>query len=360
MSLATSPPAEDLSGASSPKLLETESRKVSKPHYVIDLTEEADAPSSTSTTMSTVSVNDAKRVRTTPDDGNNNAGEEKTNVQSEPPKETPASTLPQPQSAEEPKATTLVAATSQPKRAKIRSLATVQKKVTVDLAAPELPGPGRTNAFNVSEVIKGFLFIGAGFDPSNRVVTHLPNDKAEPELRMERQSWFEQNNVRYALNMAGSPLQKELAGISYPIEDTLLEKLALDVNDLDEWFDAMVEPFEKGAEFIQKAFEEHSKIKSKPAPEAQPPRIFVHCVAGVNRSPFVVVWWLVKYHSIRPHDAWDIVRKRRDAGVNWTNQTLGGPVVQTLPNAGGEGPVAMPKKQKWFDELLRRFPNAQT
>lgn len=56
----------------------------------------------------------------------------------------------------------------------------------------------------------------------------------------------------------------------------------------------------------------------------QPPAIFVHCVAGVNRSPMVVVWWLCRYHGLHLRDAWDLVRMRRDSGAHWKDVTLGG------------------------------------
>ena len=75
--------------------------------------------------------------------------------------------------------------------------------------------------------------------------------------------------------------------------------------------------------------------------------VLSYCVAGVNRSPFVVVWWLVKYHNVGPEKAWDLVRKRRDVGVCWINQTLGGPVNVV----DGERCV----KQKWFEELKLKF-----
>jgi hypothetical protein len=247
-----------------------------------------------------------------------------------------------------------------PKRAKLRVRALPSSVTAVNdlLSPPEQPGSGKTNPFNVSEVLKGFLYVGAGYDASNRVVTNLPNDNADPALRAERLGWFLQNNVRFALNMAGSPLQKEILGLTYPTEDSII-KLALDVNDVDEWQETMLEQFEKGAQFIEKAYQEHLSVKRSVTAESpgKAPSIFVHCVAGVNRSPFVVVWWLVKHQNVLPETAWDLVRKRRDAGVNWTNITLGGPLVKS----GNEEELASianleakkGPKVNWFKELKR-------
>lgn len=48
----------------------------------------------------------------------------------------------------------------------------------------------------------------------------------------------------------------------------------------------------------------------------------------------MVVWWLVRNHSLYLSDAWNLVRKRRDLGANWNNVTLGGevPSAEFVPN----------------------------
>ena len=158
-----------------------------------------------------------------------------------------------------------------------------------------------------------------------------------------KQKWYSHYNVQYALNMAGSPRQVELKDMTYPVE---VNVLSLDVNDIPEWEDGMEEAFEEGAKFIQKAHDDHIQFLVQ-GKEGHPPSIFVHCVAGVNRSPFVVVWWLVKYKRQNCHQAWDLVRKRRDVGVMWEDQTLGGSMFS-------EGVIkeASPKKL-WYENMYR-------
>jgi len=250
------------------------------------------------------------------------------------------------------------AETSEEARAEVRKRAKIRARVppvlrAIDLSEPAKPPPGMCNIFNVSEIIKDFLFIGAGFDINKRAVTNLPADD-DSSLLSERLSWFQSKNIQYALNMAGSPLQKEIAGLTYPNEDSI-KKLALDVNDIDDWTGDMSDQFDRGADFIQAAFEEHMQFKSKPKTAIKPPAIFVHCVAGLNRSPFVVVWWLAKFHSIPVEKAWEIVRKRRDVGVCWADKTLGGPVLlpdEVLPESSEKKPCS---KQRWFEEAQKRF-----
>lgn len=162
--------------------------------------------------------------------------------------------------------------------------------------------------------------------------------------------WCRSRNLSYVLNMAGSPLQRELQGISYPL--TECKEMKIDMNDVDAWDGRdMEEGFEKGARFIQDAWEAHKSVKEQNRKLAhtgskiirQPPRVFVHCVAGVNRSPMVAVWWLVKYHGLHLRDAWDLVRKRRDSGAHWKDVALGGecPPDDYVPNPNeynGDGP----------------------
>ena len=60
--------------------------------------------------------------------------------------------------------------------------------------------------------------------------------------------------------MAGSPLQRELQGISYPLQECI--QMKIDMNDVDSWGgDEMEEGFEKGARFIQDAWEAHKAAK---------------------------------------------------------------------------------------------------
>lgn len=210
-------------------------------------------------------------------------------------------------------------------------------KPKIDFSEPQK----YSTPFNCSEVIKNFLFLGAGFDVNGRCLTNRQGDP--PALRAERLAWFRQNNVSYALNMAASPLQEQLVGIEYPPPEIRIK--GIDMNDLDEWVPEMARMFDEGAAFIEEACNDHLNVQQQcidqqatnPPGTVQyiykkPPGIFVHCVAGVNRSPMVVVWWLAKYHGFSVKDAWDLVRNRRDAGAQWSGITLGGAVSDDVEN----------------------------
>lgn len=219
-----------------------------------------------------------------------------------------------------------------PKRAKIRPAraVTIQPKpapfLTLLQTEPKHP---TVNPFNVSEVIKDFLYIGAGYDCNGRMVTTLPNSPDDEDG--SRLKWWTEKKCKFALNMAGSPLQTELQGIEYPAG---VDSLTLDVNDIEEWQgEKMRVAFQQGAEYIERCYKQRGEGAS----------IFVHCVAGVNRSPFVVVWWLVKMHNIHPNFAYDLVRIRRDLAVGWRDETLGGSLVEQR---------AEKSRRKWFEAML--------
>ena len=196
------------------------------------------------------------------------------------------------------------------------------------LNSPSLEMPAQcATSWNASEIIKDFLFIGAGWCQSNRCLVNREGD--DFTLKTNRVLWTRSRNMVYALNMAGSPLQKELRGIKYVLDETRSKRI--DMNDLDIWDEEnMHKGFDKGAEFIEEAWKTHREVRSKNAMTSNvaqrrvPPTILVHCVAGVNRSPMCVVWWLVRFHGVSVRDAWDLIRTRRDIGANWKNVTLGG------------------------------------
>lgn len=242
---------------------------------------------------------------------------------------------------------TTTALRKRPKQRAPPSVAEVKHvaKPKLDLSEPCKPPLGLCNFWNLSEIIHRFLFVGAGFDQNNKSVTVFPGE-ADAELLNKKKAWFESNNVKFALNMAASPKQVELHGMGYPCDESALELLSIELNDVPEWEDDMEEGYEKGASFIQKAYKEHVDFLSSEK-DGVPPSIFVHCVAGVNRSPFVIVWWLVKYHHQKCSSAWDLVRKRRDVGACWQDQTLGGPMF-----VGGLINDANPKKA-WYESMER-------
>lgn len=232
----------------------------------------------------------------------------------------------------------------------------------IDFSEPARPPTG-VNSFNVSEIIKDFLYVGAGFDERGRCVTNFPGD--DISLVAERAAWFDEKNVRFALNMAGSPLQVELKGMSYP--SPAVRALSLDVNDLETWEPNMEPSFDNGAAFIHQAALAHLSAKQDHSLDVKPPAIFVHCVAGVNRSPFVVIWWLVKYCGFSVEESWEMVRNRRDVGVAWKDETLGGRpryMGEASPLLLQNGPTKdivvnlsskKPPKQAWYDSTKAKF-----
>ncbi len=213
--------------------------------------------------------------------------------------------------------------------------------------SPDLAQPATCEtSWNSSEVIKGFLYVGAGWDTQGRVLVNRTPD--EKPLRKMRYEWCEAHNMQFALNMAGSPHQKELRGIKYVLPNT--ESRSIEMNDLDTWSDEMVGGFEAGAAFIELAWQRHLEVKSR-RNGAPAPTIFVHCVAGVNRSPMAVVWWLARYHGVAVRDAWELVRSRRDLGAFWKGVTLGGeaPPEGYVPNVDEIERAALRKYQHRFD-----------
>ncbi len=225
-------------------------------------------------------------------------------------------------------------AANAPKRARARRPmgGVGSSKPKLDFSEPD----NCATPFNCSEVIKNFLYLGAGYDVNGRCLTNRQSDPQQ--LRLERLVFCRQRNIAYALNMAASPLQEQLIGIEYPPPEIRIK--GIDMNDLDEWLPEMSRMFDDGAAFIEEASVDHlNKLQqisdaqassppgSSPPVQIKPPAIFVHCVAGVNRSPMVVVWWLAKYHGFSVHEAWDLVRKRRDTGAQWKGIALGGAVV---------------------------------
>jgi hypothetical protein len=51
-------------------------------------------------------------------------------------------------------------------------------------------------------------------------------------------------------------------------------------------------------------------------PSQAPPRCFLHCVGGLNRSPFTAVYWLVHYHGVSVEKAWHFVSSLRARNVD--------------------------------------------
>jgi len=210
------------------------------------------------------------------------------------------------------------------------------------------PPSSTETSWNASEVIKGFLYIGAGYDVHGRCLVNRSKDP--PELKLARQEWCLAHQMCYAVNMAGSPLQVELKGMHYCLKNTKFCRV--DMNDLDTWNEAeMIQGFEAGAAFIEEAWRQHRKVRTQSSLATSgvkivPPTILVHCVAGVNRSPMCVVWWLARYHGVHIKDAWDLVRSRRDQGAFWKDVTLGG----EAPPAGYE-----PSKEEIENAAIRKF-----
>lgn len=179
--------------------------------------------------------------------------------------------------------------------------------------------------WNASEILKDFLYIGAGFDKNQRcLVTNSYKLERNDKYSIRRKDYLKDKNILFYLNMAGHEAQKELKDISYDIKNA--QSCRVGLNDVDSWAgEPMLEALEKGCDFLNKAYYVHCCYKKK-FEEKNPPKVLVHCVAGVNRSAFVVVWWLVKYHKLYLKEAWNLVVERRDRGVGWQDITLGGSI----------------------------------
>ena len=212
--------------------------------------------------------------------------------------------------------------------------------------------------WNATEIFHNFLFLGAGSDGSGRCLMNMPGDTNV--LKAEKMAFYYHNNVRFVLNMSGSPLQKELKGNTYPVDTTFLftpPKL-IPMNDVDTIDETMTKMFDFGAMYIEKAFQAHlehyanlsSEQKENPGTN-RPPSIFVHCVSGVHRSPMVVVWWMVKHHGWAPIDAWNPVRHRRDA--SYRKRSDEGNLEKRC--IGGDHTTG--RKRLWFSEMIGSHRN---
>lgn len=77
-------------------------------------------------------------------------------------------------------------------------------------------------------------------------------------------------------------------------------------------------------------------------PSHPPPRAFLHCFGGLNRSTFTAVVWLVKYHGISPDHAWNCMLDRRRPQCKEERPPLNG-----IVNGKFTG------KMQWRDALKR-------
>lgn len=70
--------------------------------------------------------------------------------------------------------------------------------------------------------------------------------------------------------------------------------------------------FDRAHAFIQQAIESNS-------------RVLVHCVAGISRSPAIVISFLMRYAQMSMNDAYDLVRRKRSIiapNLNFMGQLL--------------------------------------
>eukprot|EP00924_Labyrinthula_sp_SR-Ha-C_P008959 snap_masked-scaffold_2-processed-gene-7.53-mRNA-1 protein AED:1.00 eAED:1.00 QI:0/-1/0/0/-1/1/1/0/518 len=204
----------------------------------------------------------------------------------------------------------------------------LRTKLKLDLSFPF----SCSTSWNASEILRGFLYVGAGFDKNRRclVNNNFSFTDVDPHVE-ERIKFAEDHSLVYFLNMAASPNQLELSSISYPTQKDKSPNFvkSISMNDVDAWNPEMDASLFQAANFIQEVFKIHLFAKTEfrsPTQRVWLPRILVHCVAGVNRSALAVVFWLAKFHNLRLDDAWDLVVQRRDHGVEWKNTTLSGPV----------------------------------
>jgi len=122
-----------------------------------------------------------------------------------------------------------------------------------------------------STILEGFLYLGSGISAQNQRllidygITAILNVTAE----------------KYGVQNA---FPDKFEYLRIPVEDNSTDKI--------------IDYFEQASEFIEKIKIQNGKI-------------LVHCVAGMSRSPSVVLAYLMKFHKMTLKDAWLHVRNAR-------------------------------------------------
>jgi RNA recognition motif-containing protein len=225
-----------------------------------------------------------------------------------------------------------------------------------------------------SHVLDDFLFIGPGSEFMQLKLGH-PN-AANPAMHAHRHSiinqFIERLNIRFILNVSkelipglqtdgereysfafsvGHPVTcvktEDLTGIETddPTAQDLQSFLGvmIPMDDSEEYsteFDRLIQVAAFALELAWRRY----VFASIQFPSQPPPRVYLHCFGGLNRSTYTAVYWLVKYHGISPDQAWMNVYERRRPQCKEERPPLNGVVNGKLTG-----------KNQWRD-ALRRVP----
>eukprot|EP00960_Hanusia_phi_P007204 205047-Hanusia_phi.AAC.3 len=175
---------------------------------------------------------------------------------------------------------------------------------------------------NASEVIKGFVFLGAGGqkneeNDSENPIMVFEKSKQFRERKMTLQKWYDDNRIRYILNLAKDETGMEK--MKYPFEyveveaqttkpdlrsmriehddddDETIRVLRLPMRDHDDYdVENSWELFE-AARFLERAWRRHKRFLMRSLTEeiqgnnrqdnspSRPVMVMIHCFGGINR-----------------------------------------------------------------------------
>jgi hypothetical protein len=234
--------------------------------------------------------------------------------------------------------------------------------------------PAQNDTVWASHILDDFLFIGPGSEFMQLKVGQ-PNS-ANRQIHAQRQllinQFIEGYNIRFILNVSKElipGLQSDgerdysiTFSDGYPLTCVKLEDLSgipaenMTAQQLQSVIGVMV-PMDDGEEFSTE-FDHLVQVAALALelawqryvfavvqfPSQPPPRVYLHCFGGLNRSTFTAVYWLVKYHGISPDQAWAFVYERRKPQCKEERPPLNGVVNGKLTG-----------KILWRD-ALRRVP----
>mmetsp|Transcript_23228 Transcript_23228/g.75545 ORF Transcript_23228/g.75545 Transcript_23228/m.75545 type:complete len:600 (-) Transcript_23228:442-2241(-) len=202
------------------------------------------------------------------------------------------------------------------------------------------------NVANTSEVIKGFVFLGAGGQKNEEVEKPIMVSEMSKQFRERKmilQKWYDDNRIRYILNLAKD--EQGMEKMKYPFEyeevepetsrpdlrtmrienddddDETIRVLRLPMKDTNEYdVENSWELFE-AARFLERAWRRHKKflmrslneeIQGKSRRENSPNRpvmVMIHCYGGINRSPLALIYWLLRFCSHRSVDQDNVIER---------------------------------------------------
>ena len=238
-----------------------------------------------------------------------------------------------------------------------------------------LINPALNDTVWASHVLDDFLFIGPGSE-FMQLKLGQPN-AANRQLYAQRELIINQfivdSNIRFILNVSkelipglqtdgerdypvafldGYPLTcvklEDLSGI--PADNVTAQQLQsfigvmVPMDDSEEFsteFDQLVQVAALALELAWRRY----VFAVVQYPSQPPPRVYLHCFGGLNRSTYTAVYWLVKYHGISPDQAWTSVVERRKPQCKEERPPLNGIVNGKLTG-----------KNQWRD-ALRRVPD---